>query len=253
MNYPCEALWLSVSPCLQRFDRRLLTYLARNVTIRQWSYAQTLDEPCSLAAAVELLHDYLQQRDSRFPMKGSPIHLLGHGISGVVGLCYAQKYPEQVRSLTLVSVGANPAVSWHAHYYALRQLLLCRREVILGQMARLLFGVQSTATLAALAKLLQQDLDQQLTLHSLATQTALDIGSADVPLLICHGEHDVIIDASSQSQWQTWFKPGDRLWRCPEGKHFFHYDYPNRTAQAIVDYWQSLSMTAQSCRPSITK
>ncbi|MEO1351080.1 MAG: alpha/beta hydrolase [Cyanobacteria bacterium J06635_15] len=233
MAHPSEALWLSVSPCLKRFDQRLLLQLARKSEIRCWDYAQTADEPCCLAIAVTILHDYLKQRDR-------PVHLLGHGISGLVGLRYAQQYPQRVRSLTLISVGANPAVNWHAHYYALRQLLPCRREMILGQMARLLFGVQSMAAMTALIQLLKQDLDSQLTLHSLVNHTVLTCGGIEPPLFVCHGAHDVVIDSNTQVQWRDWLKPHDRLWHCPEGKHFFHYDYPKRVAQVIHDYWQSL-------------
>lgn len=239
MTYPSAALWLSVSPCLKRFDQRLLVHLAQKTQISCWDYAQTADEPCCLPIAVTLLHDYLKQCDR-------PVHLLGHGISGVVGLCYAQQYPQRVRSLTLISVGAHPAVSWHAHYYALRQLLPCRRDIILGQMARLLFGVQNTAAMNALVKLLQQDLDTQLTLHSLVQQTTLPTGGIEPPLLVCHGAHDVVVDSNTQVHWQNWLKTGDRLWQCPEGKHFFHYDYPQRVAQVIQDYWQQMPALPRS-------
>lgn len=240
MAFPSEALWLSVSPCLKRFDQRLLVQLAQKSEIRCWDYAQTADEPCCLAIAVTLLHDYLKQRDR-------PVHLLGHGMGGVVGLRYAQQYPQRVKSLTLISVGANPAVSWHAHYYALRQLLPCRREIILGQMARLLFGVQSTAAMTALVQLLQQDLDHQLTLHSLVTRTVLNQGGIEPPLLVCQGSQDVIINSNPQGHWRDWLKPSDRLWHCPDGKHFFHYDYPSRLAQVIQTYWQSLPASHSHC------
>lgn len=230
-----DALWLSVSPKLRRFDQRLLVQLTRQTPMKHWEYHQTADEPCSLTTATVLLHDFLKHRDR-------PIHLIGHGISGVVGLYYAQQHPERVKSLTLLSVGANPAVSWHAHYYALRQLLPCSRAMILAQMTRLLFGPQTLPLTSAFVELLQQDLDESLTLHSLAGHTnSLAVQAIEPPLLVCHGGLDVVLDPNMQIQWQLLFKPCDRRWTCAEGRHFFHYEYPQQVAAVIHDYWQSLS------------
>jgi|GEM_PF-2838428 len=73
--------------------------------------------PTSLDAALVLLHDYLKEGDR-------PLHLLGHSTGGLLGLLYAHRYPERVRSLTLLSVGVHPAIDWQAHYYIQRQMLL---------------------------------------------------------------------------------------------------------------------------------
>ena len=105
MNHQYNALWLSVSPQLQRFDQRLLQRLIKTTAVRQWNYRQTSDEPCCLETCLVLLHDYLKQQDQ-------PMHLLGHGMSGIAGLLYARRHPERVASLTLLSVGANPTISW---------------------------------------------------------------------------------------------------------------------------------------------
>ena len=111
-----DALWLSVSPSLKRLDQPLLNELSQQVPIAQWEYSQTLDEPCCLATTITLLHDYLEQCDR-------PIHLLGHSVSGLIGLLYARQYPQRVKSLTLLSVASYPAVNWQVHYYILRQHL----------------------------------------------------------------------------------------------------------------------------------
>ncbi|NJL85158.1 MAG: alpha/beta hydrolase [Leptolyngbyaceae cyanobacterium SM1_1_3] len=234
-----NALWLSVSPSLRRFDQRLIHQLTRQAAVRCWEYLQTEDEPCCLDVAVTLLHDYLKHCDR-------PVHLLGHGISGVIGLLYARSHPNRVKSLTLLSVGANPAVTWHAHYYGLRQLLPCSRTVILGQMARLMFGPQSSGVTTALVNALEQELDRGFAPHSLVYQTAIAPGGIEAPLLICQGAHDVIVDANQQGQWQHWLKPSDCLWQCPESKHFFHYDYPQRVAETISSYWRSSSSAVHS-------
>ncbi len=227
-----DKLWLSVSPHLKCFDQRLLSQLVKRTIIQRWEYSQTLDEPCSIDAVVDALHDYLSQRDRQ-------IHLIGHGVSGIVGLIYARRHPERVASLTLLSVGALPAVNWQAHYYALRQLLPCSREIILGQMTRLLFGQQSIGFTKALAQLLARDLDSNLTLHSLAHHTEVSSGGVAVPLLVCTGAIDSIVCTQKQMLWHDWMKPTDRLWICPEGNHFFHFYHFKAVAEVISEHWHA--------------
>ncbi|MDA0266015.1 MAG: hypothetical protein O3A14_03430 [Cyanobacteria bacterium] len=55
-----EALWLSVSPPLARFDQRLLQQLSKAYRLGWWEYTQPLDAPCCLDTVVTLLHDFLQ-------------------------------------------------------------------------------------------------------------------------------------------------------------------------------------------------
>ncbi|NJN21624.1 MAG: alpha/beta hydrolase [Leptolyngbya sp. RL_3_1] len=232
-----EALWLSVSPNLARFDQRLLQHLAKGYRVGFWEYTQPLDAPCCLDPVVVLLHDFLKPREQ-------PVHLVSHGISGIVAWAYACQHPERVRSLTLLSVGANPMVTWHAHYYALRRLLPCGRDLILAQMARLLFGVQPPSMTAALVERLKRDLDHGLTLHALPALVqgpCWSTAPVAAPLLVCNGANDVIADANDQAQWAQWLKRGDRRWVCPEGRHFFHYDYPKLVAEAIQDHWQNVA------------
>lgn len=245
-NPMLNALWLSVSPSLDRFDQRLIRHLTRQGSLHHWEYHQTPDEPCCLETAIVLLHDFLKQHHR-------PVHLLGHGISGVVGLLYAQKHPERVRSLTLLSVGANPAISWHTHYYALRNLLPCSRDMILAQMIQTLFGPQGNAMTTALVALLQQDLDYSLTPHSLVSHTLLTVEAIVPPLLICHGGRDTVLDPNAQLQWQYLLKPRDHHWTCLEGRHFFHYEYPQQVAETIHAYWRSLESPPLSSpiRPTV--
>ena len=159
------ALWLTVSPYLKKFDQRLLCHLSKRISVSRWEYMQSVDEPCCLENAISLLHEYLA---GYYGHRRQQVHLVGHGLSGIVGWLYTQRHPEHVKSLTLLSVGANPAVNWHAHYYALRQLLPCSREIVLAQMVRLLFGDRGCDITRALVRLLAQDLDSGLALHSLA-------------------------------------------------------------------------------------
>lgn len=236
-----DVLWLSVSPHLKCFDQRLLSQLIRHSAVRRWQYCQTIDEPCSIESVVNSLHEYLRSRVPVTEGQQLPkVHLIGHGVSGVVGLLYARQYPQHVSSLTLLSVAALPAINWQAHYYALRNLLPCSREVILGQMTRLLFGDQSPRFVTALAQLLLRDLDSNLTLHSLAHNVRVAAGGVEVPLLICNGALDSVIASGQQKGWQRWMKSGDRLWHCPEGLYFFHFQHYKAVAKTILDYWAQL-------------
>ncbi|MEM9087531.1 MAG: alpha/beta hydrolase [Cyanobacteria bacterium P01_F01_bin.53] len=248
MNHDPNLLWLSVSPHLKCFDRRLLARLVKTGSLRQWEYCQTVDEPCCVDLVVAALHEYVSDRaavESRAGNAHYKVHLLGHGVSGIVALLYARRYPERVASLTLLSVNATPAVNWQAHYYALRQLLPCSREIILAQMARNLFGNQPARFLKALSHLLKKDLDSNLTFHSLAHNTKLPAGGAEIPLLVCHGEQDSIVCSQAQTLWHNAMKSGDRLWQCPEGNHFFHFHHSELVAEVIAEHIGNASSQSQ--------
>lgn len=124
-----DVLWLNASAALKRFDRPLLQHLSEYMNIAQWEYQHTRDEAVSIDDAVLLLHDFL----SSYP---HPVHLGGHGISGAIALTFARRYPEKVRSLTLLGVASQPANTWQAHYYFQRQMFTISREQILANMVR---------------------------------------------------------------------------------------------------------------------
>jgi len=60
--------------------------------------------------------------------RNRPVHLVGHSTGGA-RLLYARRYPETVKSLTLLGVGTYSAVDWQAHYYVHRQVL-SRQEIL---------------------------------------------------------------------------------------------------------------------------
>ncbi|MBE9115923.1 alpha/beta hydrolase [Lusitaniella coriacea LEGE 07157] len=228
-----NALWLNVSPALKKFDRALLKYLSQHTAIAQWEYSQTPDEPLSLEIALTLLHDYLKQRDR-------PLHLLGHSTGGLLALLYARRYPQRVRSLTLLSVGVHPAIDWQAHYYAQLQLLPCSRQRVLAQTITNLFGHQARPIARELIQILERDLDCSLSPHTLYRRAKVDPGGADVPLMACGAQDDLIIDPHLLQGWKTWLKARDRVWQCPGGRYFFHYFYPQLTGEQIIEFWNSL-------------
>ena len=235
MSNSFDVLWLNVSPSLKCFDQPLLRYLAGQVNIARWEYYQTLDEPSSLKKAVTLLSDYLKERDR-------PVHLIGHGMGGVLGLIYARRYPKRVQSLALLAVASQPAATWQAHYYVQRQLLPCSRQRILAQTVRSLFGSQLPYPAKDLVRALARDLEASPSPHSLFKLVNLLTGGVSMPLMVCGCKTDPVVDPISLAGWLPWLKQEDYLWECPEGRHFFHFFHPQQVAEQILDFWQSTSL-----------
>jgi pimeloyl-ACP methyl ester carboxylesterase len=227
-----DALWLNVSPGLERLDRKLLSCLARHHQVSHWAYRQTPDEPGSLDIALTLLHDFLKGQHR-------PVHLLGHGTGGLLGLLYARKHPRRVKSLTLLSVGVNPTVDWQAYYYNHLEKLPCSRHEILTQMAYSLFGYQAKPLIRSWVNLLEMDLAHSPSPHSLLKRVSLFPGGVPVPLMACGGEEDPIIDSHQIQGWRPWLKPEDRIWICPKGRHFFHATFPQQVASKILSFWET--------------
>lgn len=233
-----EAVWVSVSPSLAVFDQPLLRSLARRLRVAKWSYEQSLDESCSVEIPLTLLHDYLKGRSQ-------PVHLLGHGLGGAVALLYARRHPERVRSLTLLAVAEQPAVTWHAHYYVQRHLLPCSAERLLARLALSLFRCPTGSALR-LVQVLRQDLATAPLLHSACHIESLPQGGVSMPLLVCGAEDDAVVHPETLGAWDRWMKPGDRQWICPEGSHFFHYGQADAVAREVAIFWRSLSVSSTS-------
>ncbi len=229
--YP-QALWLNPSPALANIHAPLTSYLRQYGSIGSWNYTQTLDEPSCLETALTLLHSYLAE-------SSHPIHLLGHGTGGLLGWLYACRYPKHIRSLTLLGVGRFPTLDWQCLYYRLRQLLPCNREILLAHMVKLLFGPQPWQVARQLVKILDQDLTESLSPHSLFAPTQMPASDPlAVPMLVCGGESDWVVHPTLMHDWESIFKPGDRLWICPQGCHFFHYFFPEAVGDQILGFWQ---------------
>lgn len=230
-----DALWLNVSPTLRFLDQPLLNYLAQYTRIGQWEYCQGWDEASSLNSAIVLLHDYLKSRHR-------PIHLVGHGMGGVLALTYARRYPQRVASLSLLSVAAQPALTWHTHYYVQRHLIPCLSKAqLLARLSYSLLGSSSHSFLKALIKALDQDLTLCPHPHSLFRLSHLPKAEVAMPLLVCGCQTDPIVHASLY-EWHTYFKPEDQLWQCADGRHFFHFSNPELVGSQLVRFWQQAKM-----------
>ncbi len=230
MAQSIDAVWLTVSSALRGFDRPLLKNLSRHYTLAQWDYCQSQDESLSLEIALTLLHDYLQSHDR-------PVHLAGHGTAGLLALLYARHYPERVRSLSLLSVGVNPAVDWQAYYYLQLQQFHHSRDELLTQMVYLLFGYQPAPIVRELRQILDRDLQSSLSPHTLCQQFNVFPGGVSVPLLVCGSHTDRVISHHALEAWQPWLTDRDRLWLCPNGRYFFHYFQPRSVSYQIAQFW----------------
>ncbi|MFY7803561.1 MAG: alpha/beta fold hydrolase [Limnoraphis robusta] len=228
-----DVLWLNTSPSLRHFDQELVNQLSQTVRLGYWEYRQTLDEPSCLNTAVTLVHDYLKSHDK-------PIHLIGHSTGGLLGLMYAQKYPERVKSLTLLSVGVHPTVDWKAHYYVQLQLLPCSRQVLLEHTVETLFGYQKPTTRQRLMSMLDRDLTESLSVHSLMQRMSMTPIPVSVPLMACGSEDDVIVDDQELQGWRSMLKPGDRVVQVPQGGHFFHHFFPQLIQDKILNFWSDI-------------
>ena len=228
-----QAVWLSVSPSLFRLDRLLLTHLNQNLVTVAWQYQQGPDEGNSFTKALATLDTYIGSLSQ-------PVHLIGHGMSGVLGLIYTRMRPEHLRSLSLLSVGALPAIDWQAQYYTRLQLLPCRQAFVLAQMARELFGPQQRSVAKVLEGMLQQDLNRALSPHSLWKINSIAPGGVNVPLFVAGGSNDTVVPRQAIQGWRRWFNPGDRLWECPQGRHFFHRFFPHLLEHELLRFWDDL-------------
>ncbi|MGF1514195.1 MAG: alpha/beta fold hydrolase, partial [Elainellaceae cyanobacterium] len=192
-----------------------------------------------LAGAIALMNDYIETCSQ-------PLHLVGHSTGGLLGLLYARQFPHRVKSLTLLSVGVYPAIDWKACYYAALKQLPCSRTRVLAQIVYALFGYQPKRSLINWVEILERDLIQSLSLHSPLQQFSLFPGGAPVPLLVCGGSHDAIVDPEQIEAWRPWLKPSDRIWLCPEGRHFFQATRPQAVAQEILAFWQAAETPAEA-------
>jgi pimeloyl-ACP methyl ester carboxylesterase len=237
-----NVIWLNASPSLRWIDQPLLRHLVRYTPIARWEYTQSLDEASSLDTAVELLHEYLMS-DSANADNGSGVHLAGHGISGVVGLLYARRFPQFVRSLTLLSVAAQPAATWHTHYYIQRQLLPYSRDRLLAQTVGSLFETTPPPLVNSFVSALAKDLEASPNGHSLFRLANLTKGGIAAPLLVSGSYTDPIASPETLYEWQSYLKPSDAMWMYPKGRHFFHYFHPQAVSDRIQAFWQVLEQS----------
>ncbi len=229
-----KILWVSASPSLKYFHRRLLNSLSKVVEIEFWEYYQTLDEGSSIDGAIDLLQEYLSSNSD------VPIHLIGHGIGGVIALGYARKHPPKVASLTLLSVAVQPGNNWHSYYYTQLQSFPCDRHYMLRSIAIDLFPGICSTHIQDLAERLERDLLESPSNCSLFKLDILPKGEVDMPVMICGSKDDPVITSSALYDWRSHFKSGSNIWRADTGGHFFHHFHSELVSDRIQQFWQTL-------------
>jgi pimeloyl-ACP methyl ester carboxylesterase len=226
-------LWISASPSLKYFHRRLLNHLSKAVKIEFWEYYQTIDESSSINGAVELLHAYLSTVDT-------PIHLIGHGIGGTIAMSYAQMYPTKVASLTLLSVAVQPAINWHSYYYDRLWSLPYSRQCVLQSISSELFPDTCARHVCDLVERMERDLVESPSSHSLFSSNMLPEGGVEMPMMICTSQADPVITSHAACGWNNYLKLTDKIWRIPTGGHFFHHVHSELVNYQIRDFWRKL-------------
>lgn len=226
-------LWVSASPSLKYFHRRLLNQLSKAVAIEFWEFFQTADEDSSIEGAVKLLHEHLSQSDT-------PTHLIGHGISGTIALTYARRYPSKVASLTLLSVAVQPGINWHSYYYDRLWSLPSSRQYILKLISSELFPDTCARYVSDLVDRLERDLLEAPSNHSLFRSDLLSPSGVDMPLMICGSQDDRAISVANLYGWKKYFKSPDKMWIVATGGHFFHHCHPELTRDRLQHFWQQL-------------
>lgn len=233
MSKITKNIWIAANPSFQRFDNRLVRQLSKLQPVSRWEYYQHQDEPSCYKAALSLLENYLDSIEES-------VNLIGHSTGGLLGLLYARKYPDKVKSLTLLGVGCHPAVDWQIHYYALREFLPCSQRILLAQMVQKMFGQQNQYNTKGLSAILQQDLNTSPSPHSLFRRVSLKNRKIEPPLMVCGSSNDSIVDRNSLRGWQEYLKPEDILWELPQGHHFFHYFYPEEVSRKVLKFWKTV-------------
>jgi pimeloyl-ACP methyl ester carboxylesterase len=232
INLP-KVLWVSASPSLKYFHRRLLNSLSKVVELEFWEYHQTLDEGSSIDSGIDLLHEYLSNSDQ-------PIHLIGHGIGGAIALGYVRIYPDQISSLTLLSVAVQPAINWHSYYYDRLRSLPSSRECILKLIASKLCPYTCPGHIHDLVDRLERDLVEAPSSHSLFQLDVLAEGGINLPLMVCGSQDDPVIGSSGLAGWNNYLKPADTTLTSPTGGHFFHHFHSEMVSDQIQYFWQKL-------------
>jgi pimeloyl-ACP methyl ester carboxylesterase len=190
-------------------------------------------QEASVDKAVTLLYDFLKNNNRR-------VHLIGHGIGGIIALLFARKYPQFARSLTLLSVAAQPANTWHTHYYQQLKLLDISHKKLMTNIARDLFQDELPCCANKLIAILNKDLDTSPLMHSLFKVVSLPKGGVSIPLMVCGSQTqtDAVINYQALHDWKRYLKTEDIIWNCPQGGHFFHYFHPEEVGEKILTFWQ---------------
>ena len=225
-----QILWVDLQPSMYCLFKRTAQTLGQHFKVKRWSFEHDLDESCD----VEVVHSLLRQTIEN---SSTPVHLIGHGISGTIAYLYAQRYPINISSVSVLSVDTYSTNQWTSHYQSMRSKLPCSRFHILSHLSRLLVDSQTEQMGQIVARLLAKCLDNDFVYGSIVkSQTIVNLNKAEVPILVINGEKDFIIDEQSHNRWRQYLKPGDCYQKIANGRHFFPFTEWSKTAKMIESF-----------------
>ena len=245
-------LWIDLQPSLYCLFKRTTQSLSQNFEVKRWSFEHDLDESCD----VDTVHGLLRQTIDN---SSRPVHLVGHGISGTIAYLYAQKYPNNISSVSALSVDTHSTNQWTSHYQSMRSQLPCSRFHILSHLSSLLVNGNSEQIRSVVTRLLARCLDNDFVYGSIVkSQIIENINKANVPILVINGEKDFVIDEQSCDRWRHYLKPGDCYQKIANGRHFFPFTewsqtsnmiesfikmVPDKSRKLVPDYYKDLSVS----------
>ena len=225
-----QILWVDLQPSMYCLFKRTAQTLGQHFKVKRWSFEHDLDESCD----VEVVHSLLRQTIEN---SSTPVHLIGHGISGTIAYLYAQRYPINISSVSVLSVDTYSTNQWTSHYQSMRSKLPCSRFHILSHLSRLLVDSQTEQMGQIVARLLAKCLDNDFVYGSIVkSQRIVNLNKAEVPILVINGEKDFVIDEQSHNRWRQYLKPGDCYQKIANGRHFFPFTEWSKTAKMIESF-----------------
>ena len=238
-----KILWVDLQPSLYRLFKRTAQTLGKNFEVSRWTFEHDLDESCN----TEEVHKLLKQTIGN---ASSPVHLIGHGISGTVAYQYAQKYPRNISSLLLLSVDANSSNQWTNYYQSMRSQLPCPRQHILSHLSSLLIDSHSEQIQEIMSKMLAKCLDNDFIYGSIIkSQTIENLSKINLPTLIINSSNDFVVNEQSHERWMHYLKPGDCYQNMAKGRHFFPFTEWIQTAEMISAFIEMIPEQEENIFP----
>ena len=200
---------------------------------------------------VDTVHGLLRQTIDN---SSRPVHLVGHGISGTIAYLYAQKYPNNISSVSVLSVDTHSTNQWTSHYQSMRSQLPCSRFHILSHLSSLLVNGNSEQIRSVVTRLLARCLDNDFVYGSIVkSQVIENINKSNVPILVIHGEKDFVVDEQSWDRWRHYLKPGDCYQKIANGRHFFPFTEWSQTSNMIESFIQMVPDKSWDLAPDYIK
>ena len=238
-----QLLWIDLQPSLYCLFKRTAQTLGQHFKVKRWSFEHDLDESCD----VEVVHSLLRQTIENC---STQVHLVGHGISGTIAYLYAQKYPKNISSVSVLSVDTHSTNQWTSHYQCMRGQLPCSRLHILSHLSSLLVNSNSEQIKKIVTKLWARCLDCDFVYGSIIkSQIIENLNKANVPILVINGKKDFVVDKQSYGRWKQYLKPGDCYQEIDNGRHFFTFTEWSQTSNMIESFIRMVPENSQSVVP----